>query len=252
MRIGFTERGDAGRDFSWHEKLANYDGGIIITKKMSDRFIELMLSASKPVILHCGCTGWGGTWLEPNVPDYKTQLGFLKKLIDEGFPTSRIVLRIDPIIPTPEGLNRVRQVLDYVIAQKLPIERFRMSVLDEYPHVRERLAAIRKEPFYGGRFYAPAQMMTAVKDLINSYPFIFETCAEDQFTDPHTPIELRHFISRGCCSPEDITRMGLTLPDGLGENNQNRNGCHCLSIKSEMLTRKTQCPNGCLYCYWKS
>lgn len=49
-----------------------------------------------PIVVHCTCTGWGHTRMEPNVPDYKQQLSQMKKLIESGFPASRMVLRIDP------------------------------------------------------------------------------------------------------------------------------------------------------------
>ena len=56
MKIGVTERGDAGIDFSWYDKLDTVSGAIIITKKISDAFIDKILTASKPIILHCTCT----------------------------------------------------------------------------------------------------------------------------------------------------------------------------------------------------
>ena len=114
MKIGITERGDAGCDLSWYEKLDSVDGAIIITKKLSDGVIERLLNVSKPVILHCTCTGLGGTWLEPNVYDYKTQLNQLIKLIDKGFDKNRVVLRIDPIIPTDFGIEAACNVIDYI------------------------------------------------------------------------------------------------------------------------------------------
>lgn len=246
MKIGITERGDAGIDFSWHQNLSTVDGAIIITKKMSDRFNELMLSASKPVILHCDCTGWGGTWLEPNIHDYKTQLAYLKKLIDAGFPSNRIVLRIDPIIPTEEGIRRACDVLDYVISENIPISRIRCSIYDEYNHVKDRLRAIGKEPFYNGTFYAPLSMMDDVITAFSNYPFTFETCAEDMVA-----ARSDKFIAVGCVSLTDFNLMGLEPPTSMHENGQNRRGCHCLTNKTELLSRRAQCPNGCLYCYWK-
>lgn len=40
MKIGITERGDAGIDFSWFDKLmepgrTGFDGAVLITKKLS-------------------------------------------------------------------------------------------------------------------------------------------------------------------------------------------------------------------------
>lgn len=246
MKIGITERGDAGIDFSWYNKLSTVDGAVIITKKLSDAFNNKLLTASKPVILHCTCTGWGGSWLEPNVNDYRTQLDYLTKLINAGFPAERIVLRVDPIIPTEEGLRRARAVLDYVLDNNIPVSRIRFSIYDEYNHVKERLRSLGHDSFYNGSFYAPKFMMDDVISTLSKYPFTFETCAEDALA-----AKSDKFISTGCVSLTDIALMQLPAPSSLTENMQNRRGCHCLSCKTELLTSKTQCPNGCVYCYWK-
>lgn len=246
MRIGVTERGDAGIDFSWYDKLDTVDGAVIISKKLSNTLIDKLLTASRPVVYHCGCTGWGGTWLEPNVPDYTTQLNLLKTLIDRGFSATNIVLRIDPIIPTDEGIERACAVIEYVMNHNIPISRIRVSVYDEYKHVRERLAALGESSFYGGSFYAPSSMMQKVITALSRYPYTFETCAEDFIASRSDK-----FMSAGCISGTELSLMNLTLPDNLSENIQNRNGCHCLSCKTELLTQRHKCPNGCIYCYWR-
>lgn len=247
MKIGITERGDAGVDHSWYGNLVAVDGAVIITKKMSEKFNDLMLSTIKPCILHCTCTGWGGTWLEPNVPDYRTQISFLKKLLDAGFPAERAVLRLDPVIPTKEGLEKACAVLDYVQELKLPVTRVRFSVLDEYKHVKERLQSSGREPFYpDGRFQASAEQKRDVIRVLSAYPFMFESCAEDWAATASG-----RFTAKGCISADDIKLLGLSLPVFLAENMQHRSGCHCLSCKTELLGKKKQCPNRCVYCYWR-
>lgn len=246
MKIGITERGDAGIDFSWCNKLSQVDGAIIITKKLSEKFIEKILSAAKPVILHCSCTGWGGSWLEPNNPSYQNQLEMLKSLINKGFPAKNVVIRVDPIFPTSEGIQRACNVLDYVISEKIPVSRIRISIYDEYRHAKERIIASGHPAFYPNSFYAPKKMTDNVISALSAYPFTFETCAED-FLSANS----NKFISKGCVSEHDLSIMNLKVPEDMTENMQNRKGCHCLSCKTELLERKTQCPNRCLYCYWK-
>lgn len=250
MQIGITERGDAGIDLTWSQKLASVDGAILITKCLSPAFEQAILSfsATKPIILHCTCTGWGGSWLEPNVPDYTVQLSMLQSLIQKGFPAERVVVRIDPIIPNEEGLQAACDVIDHVMELKIPVTRFRFSVYDEYAHVKQRLRDMGKEPFYPGKnFYASPAQKQDVIDTLSRYPYRFESCAEDWTQTGNKD----HFATRGCISMEDINLMGLTAPDGLSENMQRRSGCHCLSVKRELLTQKRQCPNKCVYCYWK-
>lgn len=251
--VGITERGDAGLDLSWVNKLEKpcFDGAILITKNITPGFMEKLLSVSKPVILHCTCTGWGHSWLEPCSPDYKTQLDALGSLIDKEFPADRCVLRIDPILPTDEGLDKVRMVLDYA-ALMLPMDkiRIRISVMDEYRHVRERFASTGHRPLYGGSFYAPWGMKHAtIKVLTEEYPYFYETCAEDWMHDCYPN---RFSCKQGCLSSLDLDIMGFLCPEDLLQNMQQRSGCHCLSCKKELLTERKQCPNGCLYCYWKN
>lgn len=252
--IGVTERGDAGIDFSWHGRLGQpqWAGAVLITKRLSERFIELALTATKPVIVHCTCTGNGGTWAEPNVPDYREQLEMLQRLIDCGFPAERTVLRVDPIIPTPGGLDNARRVLHHVLRKQIPVTRVRFSVLDQYPHVVQRLQAMGKQPFYpavNGRcpFYAPKGQLEAVADMLAQFPFRYESCAEDWAARIHPD----KITVRGCVSQLDLDLMGLKAPDVLRTNMQGRNGCHCLSCKRELLTTRKPCPNKCVYCYWK-
>lgn len=67
-RVGITERGDAGLDLSWADRLQHCLFAILITKNPNDKFISKVLTVTKPIIVHITCTGWGGTELEPHVP----------------------------------------------------------------------------------------------------------------------------------------------------------------------------------------
>ena len=66
MKIGFTERGDAGRDLSWVQACEEHkiDGAVIITKTLTNACGKALLklhSHGFPLILHATTTGWGGT-----------------------------------------------------------------------------------------------------------------------------------------------------------------------------------------------
>lgn len=51
MKIGITERGDAGIDLSWYEKLSLVDGTILITKNITSglkyKLMQAYLSGKK-------------------------------------------------------------------------------------------------------------------------------------------------------------------------------------------------------------
>ena len=250
MKIGITERGDAGIDLSWYEKLSLVDGTILITKNITPglkyKLMQAYLSGKK-IILHCTCTGWGNTAFEPNVPAYHEQLNQLKILISEGFPATNCVLRIDPIFPTESGLKQVENVLEYFASLNTGISRIRISVYDEYKHVKERLKKIGCNPCYGNSFYASPEQIKKVGETLSRYPYKFETCAEDILCTCYP----EHFSQTGCVSTKDLDILGLDKPINMNENGQNRYGCHCLGCKTGLLENKHRCPHQCVYCYWK-
>lgn len=241
MKIGITEAGDAGLDLSWVDKIDLCDGAILITKNITDRFIEEVLKRKSKIILHATCTGMGSTIIEPNVPSYEQQLSQVSKLLHLGFPKEQIIIRIDPIVPTEKGLQTAQKVID-----ASPIKHFRISALDTYPHVRERFKA-HNIPLPYGEYFQPSyqQFMAMRRWLERQKPgMIFETCAEPYLTGT---INVK---AVGCVSERDIYKLGLR-PDENKETGFQRKNCLCLSCKTELLSNKKPCPHGCLYCYWK-
>lgn len=241
MIIGITEAGDASLDYTWIDKINKCDGVILITKNITDRFIETTLPYKHKLIIHATCTGMGGTVIEPNVPDYRQQLSQVSKLIEAGFPANQIVIRVDPIVPTIKGLRTAQRVID-----ASPVRHFRFSVLDTYPHVRERFKAHTIPLPYGANFQASNEQFEMLKNWLaqQSPADIFECCAESNLTN------VPNVRAIGCVSENDIKTLGLTL-DKSYQTGMQRKTCLCLSCKTELLTHKKRCPHGCLYCYWK-
>ena len=146
--IGMTEAGDAGRDLTWYDKLIkddNYVGAILITKyghrpEFQDKALDLLLN-HKPCIIHFGCTGWGNTPMEPGNPTPETLLRSIRAFIDRGFPAKNCVLRIDPIIPTTEGIARAKDTLRLAaeIIPDITRIRIRISIYDDYHCSREEM-----------------------------------------------------------------------------------------------------------------
>ena len=248
MKIGITERGDAGINLAWVAKINQVDGLVLITKNITETFALNVLdlySKGYKIIVHCTCTGYGHSELEPNVPDYKTQLNSLKNMIDRGFPADHCVLRIDPIFPSERGLNRVRDVLHYFMSLNTGVTRIRISLVDEYKHVKERYRQRGWNPLYGNNFYPSYEQKKLVADVLNQYSFLYELCAEDDFLKM-----LNNGQIIGCISSKDLHIMGIPT-EAMTINPQNRKGCHCLSCKTELLTDRKPCPHGCVYCFWR-
>lgn len=237
-KIGFTERGDGGLDLSWVQKCEDgkVDGVVVVTKQLTPQCQEEILRLSQlgfPVLLHYSITGWGGTQIEPNVSTYTDSLNTLNSFIQDGFPAERAVLRIDPIFPTPKGLARVEQVLqDAFSLNLLPAMRCRISILDEYQHVKERFRQQGFAPIYGEKnFSASPDQFDAVTHLFSTYPIDnkYETCAEPMLKAPDV------FVHQGCLSERDLQIMGFDVSKNYFINPQNRHGCLCLGCKTELV-----------------
>lgn len=249
-KIGITEAGDAGIDLSWADKLDTVDGAILVTKSISRGFAAAALANKDKLIIHATMTGYGGSKLEPNVPELKVNLSSLNKLAASGFSKSRIVIRIDPIIPTPKGIQAAKNVFTKGIDSGF--SRFRVSIIDMYPHARERFKTAGLPLPYGEMGFAPSkEQVKAVDDMLMSVfayygeksPVLkIECCAEPGLTNA---------IHCGCVSHFDLRLLGLD-PDEDDRVGYQRRNCMCYSGKRELLEHKAQCTHGCLYCYWRS
>lgn len=244
MKIGITERGDASVDYSWLNKMDNIDGAVLITKNITDKFIEMVLPFYDKVIIHATVTGYGHSKLEPHVMSYQKSLSQISKLIGKGFPVKNIVLRIDPVIPTEKGIVTYDNVFREGYA--IGIRRFKMSVLDMYPHVRKRFEEASLPLPYGPYFSASDEQFAMLDKIIfnqqKAYPDArIESCAEPKLKSP---------MPTGCIGNYDLKILGLK-PESEAERGYQRIGCLCLSCKTELLNNKYRCKNGCLYCYWK-
>lgn len=272
-KIGITEAGDASIDLSWTKKAWKMDLMILITKNVTDEFIRTVIPFRDKTIVHATCTGWGGTILEPGVPDWRHQLEQVKKLIYEGFPGEQVVLRIDPIIPTKKGLAKFEEI---VSAAYPTVDRFRISVLDNYGHVQRRFADSGLPVLYNGLFNPPeetfAEVDAVIAKLVKRYPeSCFEACAE---------MKLKWPLQIGCVSWKDMRMFGL-VPERV-KRQPSRTGCRCeektemlsyahfhyCSMKNKEISPKDSCEAGscatcrshqvygcanrCLYCYWRT
>ncbi len=244
MRIGVTEYGDPSLDFSWVNKVDTVDGVVLITKNLTDAVIQKVAPNLDKFIFHITCTGWGNTIIEPNIPKYTDQLNNAKKLVDLGVDVERIVIRVDPIIPSPRCLGRARRVFDYATA--LGFKRFRVSLLDAYPHVRERFAKANIVPPYLNNFSPTDEMVDNANkmfaELKAQYPdIVIESCAEKDLVETE---------KIGCVSKKDVELLNLDT-ESCDEVGFQRKTCLCCSAKTELLEKKERCPYKCLYCYWR-
>lgn len=251
-KIGITEAGDAGIDLSWTDKLNSVDGAILITKHITPDFEKEVIKHKDKIILHATITGFGGTVIEPNVPTPCSEFLSLMNLIENGFPIDKVVVRVDPIIPTPKGIRTAYKIMQ--IGMEMGFGRYRISVLDMYPHVRTRFSRNNIPlPYDDNNFSASDDQMNSVDNMLYKAKVFWnaidgksslriESCAEPRLKQP---------IICGCISSYDLNLLNLesdTENDSVGYQ---RKACLCYAGKTELLEHKHRCPHGCLYCYWR-
>lgn len=249
-KIGITEAGDAGLDLSWEPKLSAVDGAILITKCISPSFYDAVLRNKDKVIVHATFTGYGGTVLEPCVPYPYDNYDALIHLIESGFPKEKVVIRVDPIIPTAKGIETAYNVFTSFIENGF--NRFRVSIIDMYPHVRSRFVDAGLPLPYGENRFSPLPVQVEMVDELLACARLFwetnghgcslrlESCAEPGLT---------HALQCGCISAYDLQLLGLE-PEDMSTGYQRRN-CLCYAGKTELLSHKSRCGHRCLYCYWR-
>ncbi len=232
IRIGVTERGDAGLDFVWINRSRDYNGVILITKHLSYNFIE---QASKVnAIVHATITGHGGTIYEPNVPPLLISKQYFQKLIYKIGP-ERSVLRIDPIIPTDSGIAKAIYVYQQLYDNMGKKTRVIISFMDNYDHVKKRFTHVGLKPL---DYFFHAQI--ELRQKIASYFPDAQICGEPGFD------------CAGCVSKKDLEIFGIdTSKVDPKIGGFQREECKCLACKVEMLDNKKRCKSRCIYCYWK-
>ena len=239
--------GDAGLDLSWQRKINATAGSIIISKAVNKEFEDALLKYQDKIIYHATCTGLGGTILEPNVPTTLEKLNHILRLLNQGFPATHIVIRIDPLFPKPMikyideicGINYISNlkiILNF--AEEQGIERIRYSYLDLYDHVLKRLKKIARsfeiDKNYIFDYDTEIQLETIKPGLL------YSACAEYNVPSWHKV---------GCISNEDLTVLGLFAK--FSGRSKQRPFCLCPGNKFELLNHNTRCEHKCAYCYWK-
>ena len=247
FKFGITERGDAGLDLSWQNRLNAVVGAIIISKSDSIELENALLKHSNKCIYHATCTGLGGTLIEPNVPPFRKKLDHIWRLIDQGFPKNQIIIRIDPLMPLSwiETMEKNLGVKDYLLtlkailqfAEDVGINSIRYSYLDFYDSTIKRLS---KLPFKFKSSGLNEDDYIHLEEINKN--LIYSACAEFKVPREHRV---------GCISREDLQRLGIENKYLFTGNSLQRQYCLCPKQKLELLNKNYQCDHKCLYCYWK-
>lgn len=256
-KIGATDGGDAGIDLSWVNKLSKVDGAVVITKCVSSDFYDAVIGNKDKLVIHATCTGYGGSVLEPNVPTPSEQFRAIMTLIKDGcFPKEKVVIRVDPIIPTPKGIKTAKGVIKMFM--DVGLSRFRVSIIDMYPHVRERFKQAGFPLIYGASGFSPSkEQVGAVDKMLKEVSEYWESLINRELFADELRIEscaepgLTNVIQCGCVSDYDLRLLGLSDDSAANNVGYQRPTCLCYAGKVELLKSNSRCKHNCLYCFWK-
>lgn len=228
MKIGITERGDAGLDFSWM-KYKGYK--ILITKNPVELLKNCYTSDFNNSIVHCTITGLGGTVYEPNVIKPTEAIDAYTKLV-ETLGVERVVLRVDPIFPNENfWLNYHKPIIEQCKS------RLRISFLDMYNHTRNNLHNLYINDKHKN-IHADLDIRLYYLNKIKEIYSDVEVCGEPDIE------------CLGCVSERDFKALGIATDKIRKNKNKQRNSCKCVGNKFELLNNPNVCNHGCLYCYW--
>ena len=241
QRIGITESGEIAFNLDAFDRL--YEGNIIITKRLTNAVNKKLVEHQDKIILHLTVTGMGGSRIEPFVPKAEDTYKKLLELLENGFPVSHVVLRVDPIVPTEKGIETALGVI--TAFSGLGIKRLRFSFLDNYKHVKKRFKEEGIAELYNGEFHAPLELRQEyakkIEEVAHDGGFeIVEACGEPGIE------------SVSCLSQRDIDILGLADKITLEGSAEQRDSCGCPANKTQIIKVKPhRCEHKCLYCYWR-
>lgn len=238
-QIGITEGGDAALDLNWLPWVHEGNLTILISKnplKLIDVLQkEVQPNLYKNIIVHCTITGFGGSDIEPNVPNYAAHIESYKTIKDtfKQNPLAKLVLRVDPIVPTEPYLQQQLDVIS-LLGKKEYFDELKVSFLDYYPHIGNKL------PTYWRGIHAPLELRQEIFEEIKTLTTLkISICGEPGMT------------CTGCVSTSDLIAFNKNFKDFSTNTSQKRKGCTCIAAKKELLKNTHPCEHSCTYCYWK-
>lgn len=235
---------------------------ILLLRCLKPGDVELMqklIENKDKIILHYIVSGYGSTPLEPAVPHPAIAYKSLQTLIQLGFPKKQIVLRIDPVLPSEQGLIVVNQVLN--VFRTLGIKRCRFSFLKQNQNVKTRAAwmqffcgpNVNLNPYYSelyGKIFNYAAGFQR-KDMCNlakkwDWHYTFETCSRDDKDDFNE-------YEKACVSFDDYKRLGIRNFENPQEVYTRKNKCKCPDNVVELYPQTNmQCGLKCVHCKYKT
>lgn len=248
-RVGITEGSDPRFTDDWLMLDEFTDVTIVITKGLpTAKGRQKMLANPSKYILHATVTGMGGTKHEPNVKKFYQQLQDVRDFIQQGFPHDHVIIRVDPIMPSVNGVELAKQVV--TTAHNMGFNKFRYSFTDTYQHVKVTYAKANMFDKLAGFGIDLKEADAAAKVWFDFCTYMEKNCGCTFYSCAENIAPKHHQV--GCVSWLDAKICGVTKPLS-GTVSKQRKTCLCDGDKIELLPHfRTPCHHNCLYCYWRT
>ncbi len=207
--------------------------------------IKTLLKKYKNPFFLFTVTGFGGTKIEPLIPNYKQALKQLKMLVEE-YGSKRIFLRFDPIMffydngVLKSNLVFFEEIVGFSSEQN--IKRIIFSFVQYYPKVKKRLA-YEKINYYDPPEKEKLKVAKRLLRISQNYGIKLYSCAQDFL------LKVKGIYKSKCIDAEYLSRIH---PDKISLKHKKDKGqreeCGC-SYSRDIGMYKMSCPIPCLYCY---
>jgi DNA repair photolyase len=247
MLCGITEYIDPIFNTSWEKWAFKDRNPIILITKNIKKLLEKYegIENQNNILFHANITGYGNSFIEPNVPNPRELLEFLSTINHK----ERFVIRIDPIIPFEKFIERSFQVFSTV--KMLGFKRTRISILDLYPHVLKRFEPYHLMYYKLKQVYdwdSSHSITGQHKDYMIHAPLPIREKIVNLFENSEVCAEPGITKCTGCLSKKDLKLLGIK-PEKRYPKNEQREFCLCLGIKKQFGTLNEECDHKCIYCY---
>lgn len=189
---------------------------------------------------HLTISGWGNTWLEPNVPDVNDMIDYFNQLTQE-IDINRLRLRIDPGVPTKEGLNKAINVLKKV--EVLP--KVITSIIQYYSRHHDVFKRLNID-----MTYYRIQSCRAIfpkKEIAERWLEHLKNIRPDaNISFCGMPYLIEGSNHTGCVDDDMLKSIGVEDYIRINPGKQ-RPGCKCVIAKRQACMG--YCDHGCRYCY---
>ena len=201
-----------------------------------------ILEHNQHVGINVTITGWGSSWLEPNVLISSKMLKYFNELVNK-IGTDRVRLRIDPGVPTEKGAEKACSVLKEI---EKPVYTM-ASLIQMYSNKEAVFKKLGIDlSFYSvraGKAWFPEKIIAKrwLERLIETrrdFKNYISLCG--------MPYEVEDCLHSGCVDEKLLKAIGVTEFEKIDCGKQ-RPGCKCVIKKKQAVMG--ECHHGCKYCY---